>query len=1770
MSLTGCIKKAGPALRAEDKAAILARARELRADGLKADDAGKQAISEQLAVVQDLMPRAGGTLDQAHFHGSPHSFDHFSLDHIGEGEGLQAYGWGLYFAEHRGIAEHYFKTLSDRPKIKRVTLGSLSFGGYDNFNYSRKASTSDLENVRAGLAEDLMVEEQSLYEAGSAGFQDLVLKTLDERIANYYDPKHDAKLIAAAKDLRKMLARPGAVKLELGKQEGGVYKIDIPDEAVARMLLWDEPLSEQPSAVRAALKGTSVGKLAEMGVASSGGVKMPTIGEAYQMAGADQKATSLELEAAGIPGLRYLDGSSRAAGEGNRNVVLWDQGVIDQMNATVERALNQGGETPRAQINLPDNFASSPAVISLLEGADLSSFIHESGHLFLEIQADLAGKIQAQIDDGASVSDQERGIVDDMNRLLGWFDVKGDESTSPLEAWGRMTLDEKRASHEKFARGFEAFAMEGKAPSEELRPIFNQFRSWIIGAYKNILLHIRNQAARDRVAGPVKDQGAGNASPTDIGKALDVKLNDDVRAVMGRMLATDQAIEEAEAQRNMGALFKTLETSGMTLEEYGAYQADTGGSVAGAQTELQTRAMKDMRWLSRAHDRALKARQKEVEEQRREVRQEVRGEVLREPVYRAWQFLTGKLGAADRVDPISQPKSVPGPIDNTVDSMFVAIAKLGGLRRDDASSDLGIDPKQRSPMPMFGKPLLLREGGKTQDAIAEALGEEGYLSLDENGKVDIAEFQQKFQDELRGIKQYSYAKDYSAAQDVAAGAGLNVAAMEKGKLDLGSLIDQYGPSDPKVAKLRANRMTAKTGLDAGMVADRFEFDSGDALVKALVEATPPNEEIEARTDERMVQMFGDITSPEALQRAADEAVHNELRVRVLTREWQALQDANKVRKDTGKKNAKGQKRTVDVLARAAKQYTADIVARLRVRDIRPNQYAASGARNGKMAEQAFIAGKLDEAAMHKRNQLVNVYATKAAYDAQAEVKAAQAYFRKFEKRSKTIDPGYLDQIDAMLERFDFKPVSLKEIDKRKTLAAWYADQVDSGIVPSIPDELLNEENRKSYKDMTVEELRGLRDTVEQIEHLGRLKNKLLLAKDRREFDSIAIEIADSIVANGGELRPVQIEGAKGVVPWLEGVAAQHRKLSSLFREMDGGNDTGPMYEFIGRGMNERGVMEDTMVERATIALEKLYAPLRKMQGGITGHRSKVFIHEINASLTRGGRLAVALNWGNEDNRSRVLMGDKWTEGQVQAILKTLTPQELAFVNGVWEHIDTYWDAIAAKEKRVTGVAPEKVEAVPFSVTAADGTEVAMRGGYYPIKYDTDRSDRAESLEAAQVAKEMLQGVTTRATTRRGHTKERVKEVKRAVRKDLNVITQHATQVAHDLAWHEWLIDTNKLLSDERIVEAIRGHYGPKVLKTMRDGVMGIAGADVTAGTDIDKALMVVRSNVTRATMGGSLTTAFMQPLGLTQSMVRIGTGHVLRGAARWAGDAKRMENSLSWIHKKSDFMRLRSKTFNRELREIRGAVDGKSKAMQAVDGGLFWMMQKMQLVADVPTWIGQYEKSIAAGEDEASAVQQADRAVIEAQGHGSPKDLAEVQRKHPMLTQFYSYFSVTANLTAEATAATDFNNPRAVAGWLGDMSLLLVIPAILPALLMYGLKGGGDDDPESWAKRIAKWQLGYLMGMYVGLREGSGMLDGFDYAGPPVARLLVDASKVVKQTAQGEIDDPLVLSYVSLLGSAFGLPVTQLIRSYKGWKAWDEGEEGAGAQSVLFGPPPKQ
>lgn len=1276
--------------------------------------------------------------------------------------------------------------------------------------------------------------------------------------------------------------------------------------------------------------------------------------------------------------------------------------------------------------------------ISLLANADLSTFLHETGHFFLEALADMSAQPDAPAE-----------VQQDMAKVLDWFGIKADKDTgaTPQQVWQAMTLEQKRPYHERWAESFEQYLFEGKAPSVELRPVFARFKAWMTQVYRSLSEFMR---------------GRGLA------------LSDEVRGVFDRLIASEDQIAEAERVARFEAVFKTAEDAGMSPAEWERYQAQNEAATQTAIDSMQARSLRDMRWVAQARSKELKRLQKDVAAKRAAMAEQVTAEVDQLPIMRARAFLAS----------ITEPT--------------------------DAERDASKDWRDR------------------RAAAQERLAAEVKAEFLAKPEAQV----------LKGIKK---------GQFIAKNKRLMSNEAERRLIAW----EQENP--------RPRRQPADFEMQA--VAETFGYASAADLERALADESSRADYIEALTDQRMLETYGDLTTPQGVERAANEAIHNEARARFVATELATMAKA------MGQTERTQRGGSVNVLVRAAKNFAEDLVGRRQIRELRPGAHTAAEARAAKTAAEAMAAGKTADAVAAKRDQLLNHYAARYTSDAQDDVKRALEYLRKFDTEAirKKLTPDYLDQIDKLLERFDLRSsVTNRELDKRASLLAWVQAQQELGLDPVVPEELLDEARRTSYKNMTVAEFRDLVDAVKNIEHLGRLKHKLLAAKDQREFAAIVDEVATSIRENATTAREERIEAPTArdrALDMVRDFFSSHRKVASIVRQLDGFKDNGAFWRVFSRTMNEAGDAEAVANQRATQALSALFEPLLK--SGKLGER--VQVPGINRALSLETRLAVALNWGNDANRQRVMDGDRWSAQQVQAILSTLTPQQLQFVQQAWDYLDSFWPEIKAKEERVSGVAPGKVEASPFTVTTADGTVVNMKGGYYPIKYDPLRSARAEADDAAEVTRQMLQGQYTRATTRRGHTKARVDEVNRAVRKDLGVIFQHVSQVNHDLAWHEWLIDATRLLRAGPIDSAIRETMGPEFNTELKKAVQDIAAGDVPAQNGFERAVNHLRQGATITGLGWNLMTSLMQPLGLTQSMVRIGPKWVGKGLARWVGDAVRMENTTREVYAKSDFMRLRGETMNREINEIRNRVQGKK--WSALEGSYFYLIQKGQLIADMPTWLGQYEKSTAEGLDDATAVALADQAVRDAQGAGQTQDLARIQRGGPLMklfTNFYSFFNTTMNLTAERYRETNFRKPADVGLFAVDMLLLYSVPAVLGSLVKHALTGGDDDE---LAKKLAADQLNYMLGTLVGLREVSAAISGFNgYSGPAGTRFFNELAKLGKQVQQGEADTAFAKALNNTAGILFHYPAGQINRTVEGLLAlWEGDTQNPGA--LLVGPP---
>lgn len=303
------------------------------------------------------------------YHGSPHKFDKFDISKIGTGEGAQAYGHGLYFAENPATAQEYRSRLAGRPEIKSLSIAGHRVGPFNSFDYSPKGS-SNYENLRSSLFEDMLINEDALV-SDPKNVQKLAADILQRKIKDLHQEWPEA--LPEAQKLLSDINRPGGVGLRMGETPGSMYEVDIHADP-SHMLDWDKPLSEQhpnvinsiSDVVRAAkedaanpfsLSGNFQGsRSTEYGNPEkykdlSGAALHDMLSRVY-----GHEMQSNELRNRGIPGIRYLDAASRGAGEGTSNYVVFDPNIIEILRrymsgGRVEMA--DGGDPNAAETSQP-------------------------------------------------------------------------------------------------------------------------------------------------------------------------------------------------------------------------------------------------------------------------------------------------------------------------------------------------------------------------------------------------------------------------------------------------------------------------------------------------------------------------------------------------------------------------------------------------------------------------------------------------------------------------------------------------------------------------------------------------------------------------------------------------------------------------------------------------------------------------------------------------------------------------------------------------------------------------------------------------------------------------------------------------------------------------------------------------------------------------------------------------------------------------------------------------------------------------------------------------------------------------------------------------------------------------------------------------------------------------------------------------------------------------------------------------------------------------
>lgn len=1244
---------------------------------------------------------------------------------------------------------------------------------------------------------------------------------------------------------------------------------------------------------------------------------------------------------------------------------------------------------------------TNKAIIRLTEARDLSTFLHESGHLYLEILGDLS-----------ELPEAPQETINDFQRILNYLGV---------EHRGQIGTEQ----HELWARSFEVYLREGKAPSIELQDAFSAFRAWLVNIYRKLT-------------------------------QLNVELTDDIRGVMDRLVATDDAIAEAERAQELLPLFGSAESMGVSQEVFDVYLSNV------------TKAHKDA--FDKEADKMLKAFDREAKAwwqlERDKVEKQVIEEVHAMPVYQAL-------------------------------TMF---------------------QKGKNP------------DGTTPPVAAVKLSKESVLDVLRGNQETLNRLPRPFIYRVKG------------------------------------------------------------GVHVDVAANMYGYDSGLAMLNDIMKAPKMEAFIEAETNARMAEDFPDPLVDGTLASDSVTAVHNEKRAQMLAAEMRSLR--RQMRKDqkivgAKKREAARADREAKLAQRGRLPKRGELamikmaakgkINGKRIRDVRPNTYLAA---EKKAARKAFIALEKRDyytAYLEKQKEIYNHELYRAAERAKDEAGHTQKYLKKFDSRkvqAKLGRSGILERILAVIEGIDFRKVSLKQVDRDKAQAEILEAVEDGRLI--VPPETLAKlrDFGTNWKDLTVEEFRGMRDVVRQLEHDAKKEVEMIVNDELVIFDKARDELVNSTLDNNKVVKlgraekrgkPRRKEAIKrGIHHWLNS--------GSMARILDNegfGAFTRNLIVPIRRAYTEKFY---PMSQQASEDVAKLYMKHYE-NAELTQLGKAEFFEPMQEEFSKSDFLSIALNSGSETNIAAMrggmvedALGNRslaYSEQEIRAALATLDARDWAFVQDVWDYLDTYWAELSAAEQRRRGIAPQKVEAMPFTIRTSDGQEVTLRGGYYPLRYDPRGSDYVKADDFADMMRRVGNGVFVSANTRAGATYERTRNHGRVVRLGLGTIESHLTEIIRDIALGDEVNFVKRLLNDQKVRAAMKNTGNQEALDELNLWLTDAAVGELPANTVPDQMLSWGRVGFTKSKLAFNVFVTALQLTGIFQSMAMVGSKSYAIGFGKFLQDPV---GQYQWVMENSAFMHARYgilQQFQPDIADTRAYLQAffgpaptkMTRFWDAASHYYFWPIAKMQSLVDVTTWLAAYNKGMREkGLSESDSRLFADSQVEGAQTSGIFADRSGLERGTlgtrtrqaqfvRLWTTLISYMLRKGNIAYEKVQGVKKNpTPSNIAMLMTDLVLLYMVEGIASALI-YGRLPDFDDDDD--AEELAAWvAIATLDSVVAGiplLREVS--VARYGSGNTPVGAVTKDMWDLIMQTKQGEADAAFWKTGMKVGGTLFHLPASQTNRA---------------------------
>lgn len=1373
--------------------------------------------------------------------------------------------------------------------------------------------------------------------------------------------------------------------------------------------------------------------------------------------------------------------SHNAQGPSSQNKTAISLLSIQKELSNVNEKYKQAGHDNQAyrQGQLRAAYDSHTGAIHLFDAADQSSFVHEAAHMWLSEMETMAQK------DGAPVQ-----LITDLQTIRDWAgytperldDYKGTklekEFAGHAEAVEKarksgdnvaIKTAEERWMQERFARGFERYIADGKAPTKELTGVFRRFKKWLIGIYQDL-------------------KNLGKEPPAD------------VKRVMDRMLATDKDIELWAKTRELNAWDRKGFSGDLTGPE--------GEMIRKWSEEVKERSKERLlqEFIASEQDNWKNLREESLEKERLDYEKQLCDE---NEIYR-----------------------IENMYNHMPESRNIILEKNGYKNEDafrQALHDAGGTLEERSASYMKERKKLYDDMMPTYEDICKEADKQlastnGQARLNDLERAAmwrkinayIAECVRAMQ-ELGRIKGSDEEVRAQLRQMLGIANQEDKARVVKGRIDniLLNRNEEIRNLKKALAEEQENSHEKTQHLKDSLAKERKKIkitrEENEAQIINLKNSISNEREKRKKTKEEMQGLLAKerekrkITKEEneaqirSLKKALREVIHglNQARdmpsasyVKMLELSRQELEDMKVSEATTW--------RHFEIKAKAASH----------------------------LADQHMSAGNFEQALLEKGNAQKFYCMARAAKDNEEYVRKAlegqkgtldnqgdERYGIKgiLNRISRAKDPvrmgmhsryflqhlaynlGITDR-DGRPPTQDGKIIGLdwnyiyRDLSPDYCLAEDSNGKIDkpneSSIVAPWIRNIVDGKERMKYQDLSLAQFRDIDQAITALYKSGRREYEATTILDE---DGKQVSIPDAVEQLSQSMKqdiawnPQQTlndQNRKGRVKEKASDAILSLTKIEVILE-----DMGPKWmQYIWNPIDRADRKEITMQQEAVRTFAKIchiYSPKEWQHI----RNDKAWAVGATTNFTHEQILAMALNWGNKEGRQRIMDYHHVNEADMEDLFtRALTKKDLDFLEAVWNSLKQYWPERNAVQERLYGVGLGQVQPMPFTI---NGRKVS--GGYYPIRYDPKLSVKASEHEMDDIVKTQLSGSSTMAIGM-GSTKKRAKTVQgMGLDLSLDVWPAAINEAIHHICMREAVTDVYKIISHPDIQKIIQENYGMHTYDAIKQWTKDCWKTDVQKMTAWSRTLERLRRKTSYAVMAFRTSTAVLNALNIFPMMNRIGPINTIRalgefGAGILGGGTKTYHQNRQFVMQNSPMMADRINTIDRDLQQgmafqvQKGSSQLSVKLQQKRDSiGRYgyWFITETDLMCSMALWQYTYKQSLKEQVQAKKydpnvitdqAVLAADKAVRDIFGSGRVKDQPAMMRQNDIIAQlapFYSYSNTVLNAMIKAGYQWKKGNKIAL---FNAMLWWVILPTIFETA--YREAVAGDDDPEKILKKM--------------------------------------------------------------------------------------------------------